>query len=116
MRTTCVGSGNSGSPNCPSIIAARVAWVSATSAADRGEVGEQLVVGRRAGEALGIFLGDEAGGELARAEARVLHQRRQEIDIVADPVDQERVERLDLASIAASRVGAQVISLAIIGS
>ena len=31
------------------------------------------------------------------AEARMLHQRREEIDIVADAVDLEGVERLDLA-------------------
>ena len=61
-----------------------------------GEVGEQLRVRRRAVEAFGIFLGDEAGGEVARAEARVLHQRREEIDIVADAVDHELVERVDL--------------------
>ena len=50
---------------------------------------EQLRRRRRAVEAVGIFLGDEAGGELARAEARVLHQRREEIDIVADALDLE---------------------------
>ena len=62
----------------------------------RGEVLDQLRVGRRAVEAVGIFVGDEVGGEVARAEARVLHQRREEIDIVADAVDHERVERGDL--------------------
>ena len=76
---------------------------------------DQLLVGRRAVESVGIFLGDEAGRE-SPAEARVLHQRREEIDIVADAVDLERVERLDLRVDRASRVGAQVISLAIIGS
>ena len=64
----------------------------------------------------GIFLGDEAGGQLAGAEPRMLEQRREEIDIVRHAVDLERVERLDRASIASSRVGAQLISLAIIGS
>ncbi len=57
---------------------------------------DQLRVGRSAVEALGIFLGDEAGGDIARAEARVLHQRGEEIDIVADAVDHELVERVDL--------------------
>ncbi len=47
-------------------------------------------------EAFGIFLGDEAGRDIAVAEARVLHQRGEEIDIVADAVDHELVERLDL--------------------
>ena len=88
--------GTTGSPSWPSISAARVSTVSSTSAADRGEVGQQLLVGRRAVKAFRIFLGDEAGGELAGAEARMLQQRREEIDIVADPVDLERVERLDL--------------------
>ena len=73
-------------------------------------------IGRRALEAFGIFLGDEAGGELAGAEARMLHQRREEIDIVADAVDLEGVERLDLAVDRRLAGRAQVISLAIIGS
>ena len=67
-------------------------------------------------EAFGIFLGDEAGGELARAEARMLHQRREEIDIVADALDLEGVERLDLPVDRLVAGRAQVISLAIIGS
>ena len=60
---------------------------------------DQLLVGRRAVEALGIFLGDEAGGDLAGAEARVLHQRGEEIDIVADAVDLERSSASTCASI-----------------
>ena len=59
----------------------------------RGEVGHQLLVGRRAVEPFGIFLGDEAGGEVAGAEPRVLQQRGEEIDIVGDALDLERVER-----------------------
>ncbi len=65
-------------------------------AGDHRQIGEQLRVGRRAVEAVGIFLGDEAGGDVARTEARVLHQRGEEIDIVADAVDHELVERIDL--------------------
>ena len=65
-------------------------------AGDHREVGDQLRVGRRAVEAFGIFLGDEAGRDVAVAEARVLHQRGEEIDIVADAVDHELVERGDL--------------------
>ena len=64
--------------------------------ADRGEVAQQFVVGGRAVESVGIFLGDEAGGQRARAEARVLQQRREEVDIVRNPAELERVERLDL--------------------
>ena len=75
-----------------------------------------ILIGRGAVEAVGIFLGDEAGGEVARAEPRVLHQRGEEIDVVADALDLERVERLDLRIDRRSRVGARVISLAIIGS
>ena len=36
------------------------------------------------------------GGQFARAEARVLHDRADEIDVVAQPLDLERVERGDL--------------------
>ena len=63
---------------------------------DGGEVGDQLRVGRSALEAFRIFLGDEVGRDVAAAEARVLHQRGEEIDVVADAVDLERVERRDL--------------------
>ncbi len=65
-------------------------------AGDHRQVGDELRVGGRAMEAFGIFLGDEAGGDVAAAEARVLHQRGEEIDIVADAVDHELVERVDL--------------------
>ena len=65
-------------------------------AGDHREVGDQLRVRRRALEALGIFIGDEVGREVTFAEARVLHQRGEEIDIVADAVDHELVERLRL--------------------
>jgi hypothetical protein len=60
---------------------------------DDGEVLDQLGVRWRAVEPLRIFFGDEAGGDVARAKARVLHQCGEEIDIVADAVDHERVER-----------------------
>jgi hypothetical protein len=46
----------------------------------------------------------------------VLHDRADEIDVVAQPVDLERIERGDLRSAASSRVWPQVTSLAIIGS
>src|SRR3712207_8004122 len=40
-----------------------------------------------------LFLANEAGGDVAGAEARVLHQRGEEIDIVSDAVDLELVQR-----------------------
>jgi hypothetical protein len=50
-------------------------------------------------------------------KARMLHQRGQEIDIVADAVDHELVQRCDLTRRSLPRgSGAQVTSLAIIGS
>ena len=95
---------------------ARSLRATSASAATAASFAQQLVRRRRAVEAVGIFLGDEPGRQRALAEARVLHDRREEIDVVADPLDPERVERGDLASAASSRVGAQVTSLAIIGS
>jgi hypothetical protein len=44
-------------------------------------------------EALGIFLGDEGGRDLARDETRVVHHRAQERQVVPDPLDLETVER-----------------------
>jgi hypothetical protein len=63
---------------------------------DDCKVLRQARVRGRALEAFRIFLGDEAGRNLAGAETRMLHQRGQEIDIVADPFDDERVQRLHL--------------------
>jgi hypothetical protein len=85
-------------------------------ARQRRQPAEQLRLRGRALEAFGIFLGDEAGGDRARSEARMLHQRRQEIDIVPMPSITNESSASTCRSIAASRVGAQVISLAIIGS
>ena len=68
-------------------------------------------------EAVGELLGDEAGRQLAGAPARMRHQRRQERNIVANAVDDEGIERVGLrVDRLASRVGAWVTSLAIIGS
>ena len=51
------------------------------------------------------------------APARMLHQGGEEGNVVLDAVDEEGVERIGLGrSMAASRVGAWVTSLAIIGS
>jgi len=63
---------------------------------DKREIGDQLRIGGGAVETVGIFVGDEIGGEVATAEARVLHQRREKVDIVRHPVDLERVERRHL--------------------
>src|SRR3546814_8906256 len=46
---------------------------------------------------VGIFLGDKAGCDLARTETRVLHHRRQKVDVVAQPLQLVIVERVDLA-------------------
>ncbi len=62
----------------------------------RRQAPQQLLVRRGAFEAFGIFLGDEAGGQIARTKALVLHDRAEEIDIVAKPLDLERIEREDL--------------------
>ena len=61
--------------------------------ADRGNATCDLAFRHAHGKALREFLGDEAGREPAFAPARMVHQRRQERDVVADAVDVERVER-----------------------
>ena len=52
-----------------------------------------LALGDERMEAVGKLLGDEAGRQPSLAPARMLHQRRQEGDVVADAVDHEGVER-----------------------
>jgi hypothetical protein len=56
---------------------------------DRGANGGQpprdLAFRRLRGKALWKFFGDEAGGKLALAPARMVHQRRQERNVVPDP-------------------------------
>ena len=63
---------------------------------DGGHDGLRLAGGDERGKALGEFLGDEAGRQIARAPALVLHQRGQEGNVVADAVDDEGVERVRL--------------------
>jgi hypothetical protein len=65
---------------------------------------------------LGIFLGDEAGVEVAGLEARVLHQRRLEGDVDDTPRMTEGVERVAHPAMAWSRLAPCTISLAIIES
>ena len=55
------------------------------------EYTRQTIIGRGAFETFGIFFRDKAGGQFARAEARMLHDRAEEIDIVAQAFDPERV-------------------------
>src|SRR6185312_16063418 len=60
-----------------------------------GDTRQQLGVfahRRRGVEALGKFLGDEAGGKLSGTPALARHQRREKRNVVADAVDYEGVE------------------------
>ena len=52
-----------------------------------------LALGDKRMKSVGKFLGDEAGREPSLAPARMLHQRREKRDVVADAVDDEVVER-----------------------
>ena len=45
-------------------------------------------------KAVGIFLGDEGRGHVARTELRMIHHGRQERQVMPDPFHLERVERL----------------------
>jgi len=81
------------------LAAAAASALDVAAAGEGGDGGEQrgVVVRDHGGvEALRVLLGDEAGGQFARAEARVLHDGAEEIDIVAEALDAEIVERLDL--------------------
>src|SRR4051812_23863033 len=60
---------------------------------DRSEPPRDLAFRRTRGKAFWEFLGDEAGGKLALAPAWMVHQRRQERNVVPDAVDVERVQR-----------------------
>ena len=87
------------------------------AAATRGQHCARSPSGAMRMEAVGEFLGDEAGREFAGAPARMRHQRRQERNIVADAVDDEGVERVGLRVDRLLRAWrAWVTSLAIIGS
>src|SRR6267154_4245800 len=57
--------------------------------ADGGEPARDLAFGRPRRKSLRKLFGDEAGGKVALAPARMVHQRRQERDVVADAVDIE---------------------------
>ena len=78
---------------------------------DGGQHLRALALGRDGVEAVGKFLGDEAGGQLAGAPARMRHQRRQERNVVADAVDDKCIERVGLRVdrlLARGRVGDQL--------
>ena len=47
-------------------------------------------------ETVGKFLGDEGGGELAGAPARMLHDRREKRNVVANTFDGEGIKRVGL--------------------
>ena len=49
--------------------------------------------GTRTANPFGKLLGDEAGGKIAAAPARMIHQRRQERNVVTDAVDVEGIKR-----------------------
>ena len=88
--------------------------IAAALAAIRRNVSSPSV---NAGKSIGIFFFDKRRGHVTADEFRMIHHRRQERQVVADAFDLETVQRhahrLDCAL---ARVGAQVHSLAIIGS
>ena len=57
--------------------------------ADRGQPAGDLALGDANRKPLRKLLGDEAGGKIALAPARMKHQGRQERNVVADAVDVE---------------------------
>src|SRR5579863_3817599 len=63
---------------------------------DGGDGARYLTRRRRALEAAGKLLSDERGREPAGAPARVLHDRREKRNVVADAFDGEGIERIGL--------------------
>ena len=59
---------------------------------DGGDEMRGFALRLRRDEAIGIFFRDEAGRQSARAPARLLHDRGEERNVVADAVDREAVE------------------------
>lgn len=89
-------------------------FIAAAAAAMRFQIG--LGQGR-ALEALGIFLGDESGGDITRDEFRVIHHSRHERQVMADPLHLDHVSARGAFPRSPRRVSApQVQSFAIIGS
>src|SRR5262249_56605689 len=65
---------------------------------DRGEDASRLAFRRERSKSIGKFLRQKGGRELARLPPRMLHQRRQERNVVAEPLDGKSVERVGLGS------------------
>src|SRR3546814_19656213 len=64
--------------------------------ADSGELTEQFRTRRRANEAFWIFLGYKTCSQRPFAKTRMLHQGREEIDIMSRALDFEAIQRFDL--------------------
>ena len=60
---------------------------------DRGQPPRRLAFRRARGKSLRKFFGDETGRKLALAPARMMHQGREERNVVPDAVDIEGIER-----------------------
>ena len=60
---------------------------------DGGKLGATRIGKFDTMEAIGIFLRDEARGDIARAPARMLHDRAEERNVVTDALDAELIER-----------------------
>src|SRR5216683_6541021 len=58
---------------------------------NRGEPSRDLAFGGTRGKAFRKFFRDEAGRQIPLAPAGMVHQRRQERNVVADAVDIERI-------------------------
>src|SRR3546814_3911009 len=63
---------------------------------NRREILLQLIPCRRAFKAFWIFFGDEAGRDRSLPKARMLHDRRKEIDVVANAFQLVAVAGIDL--------------------
>src|SRR3546814_10200035 len=63
--------------------------------ADSGELTEQFRTRRRANEAFWIFLGYKTCSQRPFAKTRMLHQGREEIDIMSRALDFEAIQRFD---------------------
>ena len=82
--------------NCPEMLALAHVVDVIDMRGDGGDDGLRLARRDERREAVGEFLGDEAGRQTSRAPALVLHQRGEEGNVVADAVDDEGVERVRL--------------------
>ena len=103
--------------NCPEMWRRRMIISVVDGGGDADEYSSASPSGSRGRKPAGKFLGDEGGGQLALAPARMLHDRGEERDVVADALDGEGVERVGLRVDRRDRASAPwVTSLAIIGS